>query len=153
MNDQAATNPDRGDAKAVARHSSWFPHDADVGIVGWGPSVEDAFVAAAEAMFGVTLDLDAIRPTTTIRVAFEETDPELALVRWLNALLGEGRAAGLALGKFWLRREGDRWLGEAAGEPWRDDLARGTEVKGATLTMLAVRPCHAGWEARCVVDV
>jgi SHS2 domain-containing protein len=32
-------------------------------------------------------------------------------------------------------------------------MERGTEVKGATLTMLSVRRADGGWEARCVIDV
>ncbi|MGZ5662035.1 MAG: archease, partial [Usitatibacter sp.] len=50
-------------------------------------------------------------------------------------------------------RAGPRWLGEAWGEPWREGLERGTEVKGATLTMLSVKRAGGLWEARCVVDV
>jgi protein archease len=56
--------------------------------------------------------------------------------------------------RFELSRDGSRWTGRAWGETWRADLERGTEVKGATLTMLSVRQsAGAGWEARCVVDV
>ena len=54
---------------------------------------------------------------------------------------------------FHLQREGDHWHGEASGQPWRRDMERGVEVKGATLTMLAVEQTPAGWEARCIVDV
>jgi len=77
----------------------------------------------------------------------------LALVEWLNRLLAEARCSRLALRRFALRREGLRWLGEAWGQRWNDHLARGTEVKGATLTMLSVRQTAGQWEARCVVDV
>ena len=115
--------------------------------------MEEAFEHAAEATFGIALDLAAVHPTERLSVAFDEADPEFALVTWLNLLLAEARCAGLALGRFSLRREGDTWHGEAAGEPWRPGVPRGVEVKGATLTMLAVRPTPAGWEARCVVDV
>jgi SHS2 domain-containing protein len=131
----------------------YFPHGADIGIVGRGPTIEAAFEACAEAMFAIMLDPANIVPAHTIEVAFAESDLELALVRWLNALLAEARAAGLALGRFALRRDAHGWRGAAWGEPWRDGLERGVEVKGATLTMLAVRETADGWEARCVVDV
>lgn len=131
----------------------YFEHGADVGVVGRGESLEAAFEAAARATFAYMLDLEAVRPRVAIRFEFEESDPELALVVWLNRLLAEARAAGLALGRFHLERQGARWRGEAWGEPWRADLERGTEVKGATLTMLAVRETDGAWEARCVVDV
>ena len=86
-------------------------------------------------------------------VSFEEEDEELALVLWLNALLAEARVNGLALGRFQLSRKGAAWTGEAWGEPWRDGIERGVEVKGATLTMLSVKRERDEWVARCVVDV
>ncbi len=132
---------------------SYFDHGADIGIIGRGPTLKAAFEAAAAAMFGIMVDLLAVQPRTAVRVEFEELDPELALVTWLNALLAEAQSAGLILGRFRLRRAGSRWAGEGWGEPWPHDLERGVDVKGATLTMLAVEPQAGGWEARCVVDV
>ena len=135
------------------RSSGLFEHDADFGVVGRGGSVEEAFVAAAEAMFGIMIDPATVVARETVAIEFEEADVELALVTWLNALLAHARDRGLALGRFELAREGARWRGRAAGEAWRAALERGTEVKGATLTMLSVRRTDDGWEARCVVDV
>ncbi|HSD42138.1 MAG TPA: archease [Burkholderiales bacterium] len=137
----------------MPRSSDLFEHDADFGVVGRGGSVEEAFVAAAEAMFGIMIDPGAVAAKESVAFEFEETDVELALVTWLNALLAHARDRGLALGRFELVREGARWRGRAAGEPWRAGFDRGTEVKGATLTMLSVRRADGGWEARCIVDV
>ncbi len=136
----------------VPEHS-YFDHGADIGIIGRGPTLEAAFEAAAAAMFGIMADLPAVQPRTAVHVEVEELDPELALVTWLNALLAEAQSAGLSLGRFRLRRTGSRWSGEGWGERWRPTLERGVEVKGATLTMLAVESQASGWEARCVVDV
>ena len=135
------------------RSHAYFDHEADIGIVGRGETLEAAFAATAEAMFAVMANIAAVRSQTSVRFEFEETDPELALVTWLNRLLAEARAGGLVLGQFEVRRADGCWFGEAWGEPWRPDLERGTEVKGATLTMLSVAPVGSGWEARCVVDV
>ena len=132
---------------------AYFEHDADMGVIGRGPTIEDALVGAAAAMFAIMVHPAEVRPRVQISVAFEESDPEYALVRWLNELLAEARAHGLALARFRLARIGDHWAGEAVGEPWRDDFARGTEVKGATLTQLSVKEIPGGWEARCVVDL
>ena len=136
-----------------AQQHEYFEHDADIGLVGRGATPEAAFVAAARALFAIQADLDALRAEERIEFTFVEKDTELALVTWLNLLLGEARARGLALGEFGIRREGERWRGWAAGERWREEIARGTEVKGATLTMLSVKRVQPGWEARCVVDV
>jgi SHS2 domain-containing protein len=139
--------------KAEQLRCDYFEHDADVGIIGRGVTLDDAFTAAAEAMFAIMVESSAVRPLESIEVAFEETDLGLALVRWLNELLGEARVSSLALGRFDLRRDGAQWHGEAWGEPWHDEIDRGVEVKGATLTMLDVAEGSEGWEARCVVDV
>ncbi len=131
----------------------YFDHDADVGVIGRGDSVTAAFVAAAQATFALACDIESVAALERIDVDFEETDPEFALVTWLNLLLARADELGMALGRFELRRDGDRWAGAGWGEPWRDDIERRTQVKGATLTMLAVRHVGGRWEARCVVDV
>jgi SHS2 domain-containing protein len=131
----------------------YFDHDADIGIVGRGENLEAAFEAAARAVFAIMVDCGAVQPVEHVVFEFDESDPELALVTWLNRLLAEARSRGLVFGGFRVTRDGAHWQGEAWGEPWRPDLERGTEVKGATLTMLAVNQAAGGWEARCVVDV
>lgn len=131
----------------------YFDHDADVGVIGRGASVAAAFEAAAAATFAIMVEPTTVRPTQTVSIDFEEADVEIALVRWLNALLGTAREHNLALGSFWLEHDGMHWRGGAMGEPWYAGLERGVEVKGATLTMLSVARTGSGWEARCVVDV
>jgi SHS2 domain-containing protein len=131
----------------------YFEHDADVGVIGRGKTVEEAFESAAGATFAVMVDPAAVQPTQSVTVEFEEADVEIALVRWLNALLAAAREHGLALARFWIERDGVRWRGGASGEPWNASHDRGVEVKGATLTMLSVAPSGEDWEARCVVDV
>jgi SHS2 domain-containing protein len=131
----------------------YFEHGADIGVIGRGASVEEAFVRAAEAMFAIMVEPETVQPATEVAVEFDEDDVEFALVRWLNALLAQARESGAVFCGFELRRDGNRWRGTARGEPWRDSHVRGTEVKGATLTALSVRQDADGWQARCVVDV
>ena len=132
---------------------AYFEHDADMGIVGRGERIEEAFEHAAAAMFAMMANPAQIRPQASVAIEFEEADAELALVTWLNLLLGQARSRALIFGRFRLRRDGARWSGTAEGEPWRDGLERGVEVKGATLTGLAVTEKNGIWDARCVVDV
>ncbi len=139
-------------AARPAAHA-YFEHGADIGVIGRGSTVEAAFEAAAAAMFAVMAPPRPLDAEVQFGVAFDEDDVELALVRWLNALLAAAREAGAVPCRFSLQREGSRWRGTATGGRWRPDDERGTEVKGATLTALSVRQAPAGWEARCVVDV
>lgn len=136
-----------------AEPQAYFEHDADIGVIGRGATLEEAFEGAARATFAIMTDIERVHATESITIEFEEADEELALVRWLNLLLGSAREHGLAFGRFWIERDGVRWRGGAGGEPWRPQLERGVEVKGATLTMLVVKRLGDVWEARCVVDV
>lgn len=131
----------------------YFEHDADIGVIGRGATLEEAFEGAAEGMFAIMADAAQVRPLVQFAFAFAEDDVELALVTWLNRLLAEARQRGLALARFRLKRVDGQWQGEAWGAPWGANMERGTEVKGATLTMLRVRQNEGAWEARCVVDV
>lgn len=131
----------------------YFEHGADIGVIGRGATVEDAFVDAARAMFAIMADPGGVERRVEAAVEFAEDDVELALVRWLNALLAAAREQRSVFAEFTLHRAGHVWHGRARGEPWRDAHERGTEVKGATLTALSVRQEPGGWEARCVVDV
>ena len=132
---------------------AYFEHDADAGIIGRGKRIEEACENAARAVFAMMTELDRVQPATCVAIEFEEADAELALVIWLNRLLAEARSRSLVFGRFHLRRDGAHWSGTAEGEPWRADMERGVEVKGATLTSLAVTQQHGLWEARCVVDL
>ena len=132
---------------------AYFDHDADIGVTGSGPTLESAFVAAAESMFAIMADIKVIAPQQCVDIEFEEADVELALVTWLNLLLTEAREGRMVFSHFQLTRQAGHWQGRACGEPWHAGMERGTEVKGATLTMLSVKQTDHGWKACCVVDV
>lgn len=132
---------------------SYFDHEADIGIIGRGKTLEDSFADAARAMFALMGDLSKVRVKQTFSFTFEEPDIELAFVTWLNLLLAEANAKNVIFSHFRIAHQGDHWQGEASGELWREDIERGTDVKGPTLTMLSVKKINGGWESRCVVDV
>lgn len=131
----------------------YFEHDADIGIIGRGTTVEQAFEAAAQAVFAIVTNLDLVQTSSTLIIEFEEADLELALVTWLNLLLGKSREQGMIFSRFHVQHLGSKWHTEALGEKWHAGLERGVEVKGATLTMLSVKQTGTMWEARCIVDV
>lgn len=133
---------------------NYFDHEADIGVIGRGETIEKAFINAAEALFAIMVeDLGRIKRERSVSIEFTESDPEIALVTWLNLLVGEARSNDLVFGGFELKRDGDKWKGRAQGETWTDAIVRGTEVKGATLTALSVKKKNRRWEAGCVVDV
>jgi tRNA nucleotidyltransferase (CCA-adding enzyme) len=132
-----------------------FPHGADVGVRGLGPTLETAFEEAAKAMTGAVTDPETVAPREKVSVACEAPDDELLLVEWLNALVYEMATRGMLFGRFKVAISGARLSGEAWGE--KVDVARhqpAAEVKGATYTALkVVRESDGTWLAQCVVDV
>lgn len=133
--------------------NNYFDHDADIGIIGRGDTLEDSFIDAAQAAFTLMSDVDNISPKNKIEFDFVEDDIELAFVTWLNLLLANARTHDLFLCKTELIRKNSHWYGKAWGEPTSKKLIAGPEIKGATLTMLSVNQTNNHWQAQCVVDI
>lgn len=132
-----------------------FPHDADIGVRGYGPTIAVAFEQTALAMTAVVTDPAGVAPRRSIHIACEAPSPELLLLDWLNALVLRMATDDLLFGAFEVTISGRHLDGRAAGEPI--DVERhqpAVEVKGATLTALEVAEQPDGsWRAQCVVDV
>jgi tRNA nucleotidyltransferase (CCA-adding enzyme) len=71
--------------------SSWehFPHGADVGLVGFGPTRAEAYRQAATALAVVVTDPARVRTVTSVRIECRARSDELLLVEWLNTLIYE----------------------------------------------------------------
>lgn len=137
--------------------ASWehFPHQADMGVRGIGPTKETAFEHAALALTAVITDPVSVAPLHAVTMACEAPDDELLLVDWLNALVYEMATRKMLFSRFAVRVNDHSLHATAWGEPV--DVARhqpAVEVKGATYTELSVKQDqHGRWIAQCVVDV
>ncbi len=134
-----------------------FEHEADVGIAGYGRTLEEAFENAARAMFSVMVELDTVEPKDEVRVEVEAEEVEMLLVEWLNELLSQAHLSGMVFRDFRvkIRREGSMRLeGVAMGERLNPEkhLLK-VEVKAATYSMLEVGRRDGRYYARCIVDV
>jgi tRNA nucleotidyltransferase (CCA-adding enzyme) len=131
-----------------------FPHDADIGVVGIGPTKEEAFRQAALALTAVVTDPARVKSVQPVPVACEAPGDDLLLVEWLNALIYEMAVRSMVFGDFSVDIDGGRLRGTAYGEEVdRERHEPAVEVKGATLTALQVLQEPGGWRAQCVVDV
>lgn len=144
------------DQEAATRRSSWahFPHDADIGVVGLGPTKAEAFRQAALALTAVITDPSRVRPEQPVPVLCQAQSDDFLLVEWLNALVYEMAVRTMLFGDFAVEIEGGELRATAYGEPV--DLVRhepAVEIKGATLTALQVAENPDGWRVQCVVDV
>lgn len=132
-----------------------FEHGADIGVRGFGPTLEASFEAAATALAAVVTDPATVRPLQSIALACEAPAKDILLVDFLNAVIYAMATTGLLFTTFRVTIDGNRLQAEASGEPFdpgRHDAA--VEVKGATFTELKVERLGDGrWCAQCVVDV
>ena len=131
-----------------------FPHDADVGVRGWGATPAQAFEQAAQALMSVITHAE-VRPQVSVGVRCEAPDLELLLVEWLNAIIYEMAVRNMLFGRFAVRIDNGRLEGTLWGEPV--DVQRhapACEPKGATYTALRVaQDLDGAWSAACIVDV
>jgi SHS2 domain-containing protein len=142
---------------AASFEARWehFPHGSDIGVRGFGQSIEQAFEQAAVALAAVVADVSAIQPSEAIEVSCSAPDLEMLLMSWLNLVIYEMAVRKMLFSKFRVFLSGCSLTGTLFGEtvdPERHHLA--VEAKGATVTALRVeRGQNRQWLAQCVVDV
>lgn len=143
-----------GDHLATGRWEH-FPHDADIGVRGYGATPGEACEQAALATMAAILDPATVRLVQTVDFALEAPSLDLLLVDWLNALIYEMAERRMVFGAFHVKIENDRLEGRALGElVSRVRHAPAVEAKGATYTELAFVEDRPGlWRAQCVIDV
>jgi len=137
----------------------YFDHGADIGIRGFGSTIEEAFEKAAVGMFSLMFDVEAVEPNQTLELSCTADDLGLLFVEWLNRLLWLSATENMVLCRFLVRR-----ITETGTKRSLDAQLRGEklsiskhnpkiEVKAATYAELKVevRPGHS--LVQTVVDV
>lgn len=131
-----------------------FPHEADIGICGCGPTLASAFEEAGLALTAAITSAK-VRTDSKVEIACTALNRELLFVEWLNTIIYEMAIRNMIFGRYEVHIENERLVGALWGEAV--DVARhepACEPKGATYTELRVEQTKDGqWCARCVVDV
>ncbi|MBN2518724.1 MAG: archease, partial [Candidatus Altiarchaeota archaeon] len=120
----------------------YLDHEADIGILASGKSLEEAFEEGAKAMFNVMADVKKVQAKKRIGVSREATDIASLFIEWLNELIAQADLHNLVFSKFKINSiekvngnfglEGEAW-GESI-DPKKHDIK--TEVKAATYSGL-----------------
>jgi tRNA nucleotidyltransferase (CCA-adding enzyme) len=140
-----------------APKSGWelFPHGADIGVRGFGPTREAAFEQVAVALMAVITEPGDVLPVEEVTISCTAKDSEFLMVEWLNELVYAMATKHMLFSRFEVELEDNSLKARAWGE--KVDVTRhapATEVKGATFTALEVRRRRGGgWIGQCVVDV
>lgn len=132
-----------------------FPHPADIGIRGFGPTREDAFAQAATAMTAVLVDPAKVEPREAVEIVCREQDDELLFMSWLASLLYEMDTRRMLFSRFEIEPIEGGIRAWAWGEPVDVEKHEPVvEVKAATYAGLKVeKDAEGNWLAQCIVDV
>jgi len=134
-----------------------FEHEADIGIRGFGETVEVAFENCALAMFEITHNPKRVDNKKSIHIECDSEKQDELLVEFLNELLSLSEIEDMTFKevKVKIRQEGKYHLtGRAYGEERNIPKHQfKTEVKAATFSNLKVAEEKKKWIAQCIVDV
>ena len=128
-----------------------FSHGSDIGVRGFGASLEQAAIA----LTAVVADVSAVQQAQTVEVGCEAPDVELLFVSWLDAVIYEMAVRSMLFSGFQVALSGCSLTGALVGEPIDPERHQvAVEAKGATVTALRVYCDPSGqWVAQCVIDV
>jgi len=132
----------------------YFEHQADVGLIGYGKTLEEAFVEGAKAMFQVMCEIKNVKVKKEVKIEVEGNDIESLFIEWLNDLLAQKDIEDMFFSDFEVKIDGNKLVGVAKGE--KMDLDRHqvkVEVKAATYAQLKVEKIDKSYKVQCVVDV
>jgi SHS2 domain-containing protein len=143
--------------RGMQKPNRWehFEHGADIGVRGYGGSLEEAFEQIGSALTAVITDLRKVECKQTVTVQCDAPDDELLLADWLNAIIYEMAIRNMLFSRFQVSIKNHVLQGTLCGEIV--DIQKhnpAVEIKGATYTALQVT-CNQqdNWCAQCVVDV
>lgn len=136
-----------------------FEHKADIGVRGYGKTIEEAFENGAKAMFSVMVNLEKVEPKKEIKIASEADNLEELFVEWLNTLLSEAGIQNFVFCEFKIKeikKTDSRYklFGAARGEDLNPEKHEAeVEVKAATYSQLKVEKKNNKFIAQTIVDV
>jgi len=132
-------------------------HEADIGIRGYGNTIEEAFENGAKAMFSVMIDLDKVNPQKNVEIKCEAPDIEALFIEWLNELLTKKDIEEMSFSEFKVEiNKNDLYTlkGVASGERFDQKKHKPKiEVKAATYSGLKIGKKDEKIYIQCVVDV
>jgi len=136
-----------------------FEHEADVGIRGYGKTLEEAFENGAKAMFSVMINLGKVELKKKIKIECDASNLEELFVEWLNALLAQASIENMAFSDFKVEKIKNinsicKLIGVARGEELNTEKHQARiEVKAATYSQLKVEKEKGRYMAQTIVDV
>ena len=132
---------------------------ADAAFEAWGDTVEELFVAAADATMNVMIeDLDTIRQEQEVTFDVENSDLDLLLFDFLNELVfyKDARRLLLRIESITISSLPEMFSLHAVARGEETDFERhspSADVKAVTLHRLKVEETAEGWRGTVVLDI
>lgn len=132
-----------------------FSHDADIGIRGFGKSVESAFEMAVLALTATVTSLEEVLDLEDCHITcLFENDLELLFFDLLNAVIFQMDVNKMLFSKAKIHFENQKLIAILSGEKIvKEKHHPAVYIKGATFTELQVKKHNHTWIAQCVIDV
>ena len=136
---------------------SYFDHEADVGIVGYGKTLEEAFEQGAQAMLDVICEHQG-QVGRYFFIKLKAQDLEALWISFLNEMLAQMDIQEVFLSSCDVRKIEKMGVeysleGIAQGFPRSVDVTRKSEVKAATYCKVEVVEKPGECRVQCVLDL
>ncbi|MEW5936229.1 MAG: archease [Candidatus Thermoplasmatota archaeon] len=114
-------------------------HTADVGVRAHGSTMEEIFESAALGMMSIICDPETVEGREIKEISVEPGEPYEMLYSFLSEIIYLVDAHAFLFSRFEVRRDGERLLARAWGEPMNPEKhTLRMEVKAVTYHMLIV---------------
>ncbi|MDI6751960.1 MAG: archease [bacterium] len=130
-----------------------FDHTADIGIIGFGKTEEEAFANTAFGMFSILADLEDVKKDEKIEIAVSGADKEELLVNMLSELLYWQTTKGYIFSEFFVEFFGSCVKVLCLGEKISQHHKLKAEIKTVTYHFIKIEKKEDGWETRVIFDV
>jgi len=127
----------------------------DVGIRGYGETIEHAFTNTAVGMYSLITDLEFIKSDKTITVSVESTSLDGLLVSWLNELIFLFDTYGFVGKEIVITNFGDmKIVADVAGEDFDPERhEKRLLIKAATYHQLTIEEKDRVWVTHVIFDI
>lgn len=135
-----------------------YEHTADIGIRGYGETLEEAFEAVAIALFDVMVNVEKVEKKEVREIEVEGEDLYSLLYNFLEELLILHDTEGLVFRDFEVKIEktegGYKLKAKAYGEKLSEKHEPKEEVKAITYHDMEIKQLPSGeWMAQLVPDI
>jgi len=132
-----------------------FEHIADIGIRGYGETLEESFCNCAKALFSVLFDnFNSFETEKELYLDIESVSEEGLLVKWLNKIISVSDIENIVFSDCYIKIIDFRLHSVIKGSYLKKhEFIKGIEVKGATFCEAKVIKNDKMFISQCVLDV